>query len=216
VASGLQMLATDCANCGKPVSAFAGTCQHCGAANRTRLGVLAVAGSVLFLIVAVGITTLAVVRWQRILVGPTSDLTWLTTAMEECDTAAAKTPETQQFLVVPTVTADVERWRTASATDIGNGILLTKATLLDGLRDGALRILTEQYEFKMRNEATGAVVTWSPSVGVKKFLVPNAAQIEEFKIQFKTRRRANDAEWGVSFVHNSGTCYWVNAIIDES
>jgi hypothetical protein len=211
------MLTTDCVNCGNPVSAFAGACKHCGVTNRTRLGALAVAGSLLFLIVAVGIATLAVVRWQRVLVAPTDDLGWLTTAMDECDAVAAKTPDTLHFLVIPTATvsADVERWRSASLNDIGNGILLTKADMFDGLKEGVLRISTEQYEFKMRNEATGAAFTWSPSVGVKKFLVPNAARIEKFKIQFKTRRKTDDAEWGATFFHKSGTCYWVNAIIGE-
>lgn len=208
------MLTTDCPNCGNAVFAFAGSCKYCGMANRARLGALAVAGSILFLIVAVGVATLAVVRWQQVILAPADDLARLTTAMEECDAAAAKTPDTLHFLVIPVASlpADDEQWRAKSLNDIGNAILLTQRVMLDGLQGGGLRISNEQYDFKMRDEKTRAVFTWSPSVGVKKFLIPNAAQVTEFKVQFKTRKKTSD-EWGAAFVHSKGTCYWVNAII---
>jgi hypothetical protein len=209
------MITTDCPNCGNAVFVFAGSCERCGAPNRARLGALAVAGSLLLLILALGITTFVVLRWQRVLPGPADDFVWLTAAMDECDAEAAKTPDTLHFLVVPMASspADDETWRGKSLNDIGNAILLRQADTLDGLKAGSLRIATERYEFNMRDEATSAVYKWTPSVGVKKFLIPDGARIAEFKVQFTTRQKTNDAEWGAVFVHQKGTCYWVNAII---
>ena len=209
------MLTTGCPNCGNAVPVFARSCARCGAANGMRLGAVAVAGSVLFLIVAVCIAAFAVVRWQWVLTGPAADVAWLTAAMEECDAAAEKTPDTLHFLVIPMASrpADDAQWRTSSLNDIGNAVLLTQRVMLDGLKSGALRISNEQYEFRARDEATGAVFNWSPSVGVKKFLIPDATRIAEFKAQVKTRQKTSDAEWGAAFVHRKGSCYWVNAII---
>jgi hypothetical protein len=209
------MLTTSCPNCGNAVFVFAGSCARCGAANGMRLGAVAVVGSFLFLIVAVGIAVFAAVRWQWELTGPADDVAWLTAAMEECDAAAAKTPDTLHFLVIPMASrpADDAQWRTSSLNDIGNAVLLAQRVMLEGLKSGALRISTEQYEFRARDEATGVIFNWSPSAGVKKFLVPNAARIVEFKAQIKTQQKTSDAAWGATFVHRKGTCYWVNAII---
>ena len=207
------MLTTHCPNCGNTVSLFAATCRRCGTRNRTRLGALAVVGSLLLLLVALGIAAFVVLRWDRI-VGP-PDFTWLTKAMEECDAEAANAPETIHFLVIPltSAAADDDGWRQKSLNDIGNAILLRQSDMLDGLKAGSLRIATEQYEFNMRDEKTNAVYKWSPSVGVKKFLIPDAGQVTEFKVQFTTQQKTDAAAWGAAFQHRQGTCYWVNAII---
>lgn len=207
------MATTDCPNCGNALFILAGSCKHCGAPNRARLGALAVVGALLLLIVAVGIATIVILRWDRI--STPTDFTWLTTAMEGCDAEAAKAPDTLHFLVIPMASApdDDEAWKAKSLNDIGNAILLTQRETLDGLMGGSLRISTEQYEFNMRDEKTSALYKWTPSVGVKKFLIPDAAQVTEFKVQFKTRQKTDDAAWGAVFQHRKGTCYWVNAII---
>jgi hypothetical protein len=207
------MVTTDCPNCGNPVFILAGACTRCGSRNRARIGVIAVAGSLLLLLLAVGIATIVYLRWDRI--SAPTDFTWLMTAMEQCDTEAEKAPDTLHFLVIPMASAadDDEAWKGKSLNDIGNAILLRQSDTLEGLKSGSLRIATEQYEFNVRDEKTSAVYKWSPSVGVKKFLVPDAAQVTEFKVQFKTRQKTNDAAWGAVFQHRKGTCYWVNAII---
>ena len=207
------MVTTDCPNCGNAVSILAGSCKRCGSRNRARVGVIAVAGSLLLLLVAVGVATIVYLRWDEI--SAPTDFTWLTTAMDQCDTEAAKAPDTLHFLVVPMASAadDDAAWKTKSLNDIGNAILLRQSDTLEGLKGGSLRIATEQYEFQVRDERTQAVYKWSPSVGVKKFLVPDAAQVTEFKVQFKTRQRTDDTAWGAVFPHRKGTCYWVNAII---
>jgi hypothetical protein len=208
------MITTDCTNCGHAVLVFAGSCQRCGAANRSRLGALAVAGSLVLLLVAVGVAAVAFIRWQG---GGTGreDLAWLTTAMHECDVEAEKAPDTIHFLVVPmaSLATDDATWRAKSLNDIGNAILLTQSDTLDGLKSGSLRLANEEYEFIMRDETTNAHYKWTPSVGVKKFLIPNATQVTGYKVQFKTRHRTNDAQWGATFEHRKGSCYWVNAII---
>ena len=207
------MITTDCPNCGNAVFILAGKCQRCGSPNRARIGVMAVAGSLLLLLVAVGIATIAYLRWDWV-AAPT-DFTWLTAAMDQCDTEAEKTTDTLHFLVIPMTSAadDDESWKGKSLNDIGNAILLRQSDMLEGLKSGSLRLSSEQYEFQIRDETTNAVYKWSPSVGVKKFLVPDAAQVTEFKVQFKTRQKTNDAAWGNVFQHRKGTCYWVNAII---
>jgi len=212
------MLKSECPNCGSPVSAFASSCGVCGAPNRARFGAYAVMGSVVALVVAIAFAGVLVVRWQQSGggggTGPV-DYNWLSTAMTDCDAEAQKTPDTLHFLVVPMLSApsDDAAWKAASLNDIGNAILLRQRDTLDGLKDQSLVISTDQYEFSVRDEKTSAIYKWTPSVGVKKFLVAGGVQIQEFKVQFKTQQRKNENEWGAPFVHNKGTCYWVNAII---
>jgi len=205
------MLSADCQTCGNPVPVFAAACRHCGAPNAARLGALAVAGSLLLLVAAIAMAAIVVARWQS----QPGDFTWLTKAMTDCDAEAEKAPATVHFLVVPMASApaDNEHWKEKSLNDIGNAVLLTQRDTLDGLAEGTLWISAEQYEFSVRDEASGGIYKLSPSVGVKKFLVPDADQIKAFKVQFKTPQQANEAAWGAAFQHRQGTCYWVNAVI---
>jgi len=209
------MVTTACPNCGNSIFILAGACKRCGSPNRTRVAALAVVGSLMLALIAVGIATIVYLRWDRI--SEPTDFTWLTTAMEQCDSEAANAPDTLHFLVIPLTSAPAEDnpWKAKSLNDIGNAILLTQRDMLDGLNGGTLRISTERYEFNLRDEKTSALYKWSPSVGVKKFLIPDAPQITQFKIQFKTRQRADDAAWGNVFEHRKGACYWVNAIIEN-
>lgn len=207
------MITSKCPTCGSAVPVFAASCGGCGAPNPRRL--VAVAGSLVALVAAIAIAVIVGLRRPQSSGGAPGDLSWLSNAMTECDAEAEKAPETLHFLVVPMMSApaDDAYWRGNSLNDIGNAILLRQRETLDGLADQSLVIATEQYEFSIRDEATSAVYRWSPSTGVKKFLVAGAAQIREFRVQFKTREKTKDSEWGASFTHRQGTCYWVNAII---
>ncbi len=210
-----NLLASKCPHCGSTFSTFAASCPRCGASNRTRLPALAIAGSLAVLVAVVGIAATMFLRGTSTVSGPPNgDFVWLTTAMEECDAEAAKTPTTLYFLVVPMKSnaADDDDWRAKSLNDIGNAILLNQESALAGLKAGTLRIASEQYDFRLRDEGTNEVYKWTPSSGVKKFLSPDAAKVEKFKVQFTTAKRPSD-EWGATFVHEQGTCYWVNAII---
>jgi hypothetical protein len=142
------------------------------------------------------------------------DFRWLTTAMQDCDAAAAKEPTTLYFLVIPMAAKaeEQERWRAKALNEIGNAILLTADDALDGLKSGALKISGETYAFNVRDGAN-VLYNWSSSTGVARLTIPNADSIAAFNVQFQTRSRTNDAAWGNVFNHRTGNCYWVNAII---
>jgi hypothetical protein len=188
----------------------------CGAPNAARLPAMAVAGSVLVLLIAIAVAAVVILRGVRIdaPVGPGDKFAWLVKAMEDCDAEASRAPETLYFLVIPMASSAVDdaEWRRRSLNDIGNAILLTQQVMVEGLNSGGLRITNESYEFRLRDDGTNEVYQWATSAGVKKFLKPTADEIKNFRVQFKTAARAND-EWGAAFVHQQGTCYWVNAII---
>jgi hypothetical protein len=207
------MFNSECPNCGNAVPVFASACAACGVANRARIGALAVAGSLVALLLAIGFVVAVVLRGQQE-AGP-QDYAWLGSAMTDCDAEAQKATETLHFLVVPMLSAasDDAHWKSRSLNDIGNATLLRQHDTLEGLADQSLVVATDQYEFSVRDEKTSAVYKWAPSVGVKKFLVAGGVQIQEFKVQFKTQQRKSENEWGAPFVHSKGTCYWVNAII---
>jgi hypothetical protein len=208
------MLNSECPNCGTAVPVFASSCGACGVPNRARLGAMAVVGSLIALLVAIGFVVLVILRGQQQTSGP-QDYAWLSTAMSDCDAEAQKAVDTLHFLVVPMLSAasDDAHWKSHSLNDIGNATLLRQRDTLDGLADQSLVVAPDQYEFSVRDEKTSAIYKWAPSTGVKKFLVAGGVQIQEFKVQFRTQQRKSDTEWGSPFVHSKGTCYWVNAII---
>jgi hypothetical protein len=208
------MFNSECPNCGSAVPVFASACGACGIANRARFGALAVAGALIALVVAIGFVVAVVVHGTQGSSGP-QDYGWLSGAMTDCDAEAQKVPDTLHFLVVPMLSAasDDAHWKSHSLNDIGNATLLRQRDTLEGLADQSLVVAPDQYEFAVRDEKTSAVYKWAPSVGVKKFLVAGGAQIQEFKVQFKTQQRKSENEWGAPFIHSKGTCYWVNAII---
>jgi hypothetical protein len=208
------MLNSECPNCGNAVPVLASFCGACGVPNRARVGALAIVGSILALVVAIGFVIALVLRSQQEEAGP-PDYAWLSSAMTDCDAEAKKAPDTLHFLVVPMLSAasDDALWKSHSLNEIGNATLLRQRDTLEGLADQSLVISTDQYEFSVRDEKTSAVYKWAPSVGVKKFLVAGGVPIQDFKVQFKTQQRKSETEWGEPFRHNKGTCYWVNAII---
>jgi hypothetical protein len=50
---------------------------------------------------------------------------------------------------------------------------------------------------------------------VAKLSAADVATIPTFKVQFRTSHSGSDPDWGGSFNHLSGSCYWVNAIIAD-
>ena len=55
------MLKSECPNCGNAVPVFASACAACGIPNRARLGALAVTGSLIALVVAIGFVVAVIV-----------------------------------------------------------------------------------------------------------------------------------------------------------
>ena len=190
---------------------------------------MAVAGALAFLLIALVVAAVLVFRWQRQPAAPPAapetaeqqpaagtagDFAWLATAMQDCEAEAAKSPRVLQFLVIPLAIepADEAQWRAKSLNEIGNAILLNSKDSLDALQRGALRISRDQYIFRVRDEATGAIYQWKPAAGVAKFSSADADAVATFKVQFRKNEQAPDV-WGNPFNRQAGTCYWVNGII---
>jgi hypothetical protein len=202
----------ECPQCGAPGAALARSCAQCGAPKRTRVrAAVAAAGALFILVVAVGITALVLRRPPPPMA---VDVASLTKVMQDCEAEAGKQPSTLYFLVVPMTSKpeDQQRWQSRSLNDIGNAILLGSDDALEGLKDGTLKITSEEYVFNVRDRAN-VLYNWKSSAGIARLTIPNADSIEGFNIQFQTRNRTDDAAWGNGFVRQAGTCYWVNAII---
>jgi hypothetical protein len=220
------MIVPECPNCGERVAVFARRCAHCGTPNRARGAGFAVAAALLFLLAAIGVSTVTVVSWHRLPVedgepattASSGDFGWLTAAMQDCDTKASMEPSALHFLVIPLAAAspDDPQWRNKSLDNVGNAILLPSGDALAALTSGALRISAAQYLLRVRDDETKIIYKWSPSVGVKRFSAPDADQIEGFKVQFLTDDNMSDDEWGASFARRKGNCYWINAVIDPA
>jgi hypothetical protein len=215
---------TDCPQCGEPIPKGAHACGYCGAPVPKRRGrllivtavvaavVLAAVVAVLFLFPGGRSPTQDVAAVDQ---GAGGDFGWLETAMKQCDEQAAKEPNGLHYLVIPLVDEprDEPGWRRISINDIGNAILIKAEDMLAGLKRKALRVSTDEYVFSARNEKTRDVLTWKPSTGVRKFVVNDAAGIEQFRVQFQSDDVSRAINWGSIFERQAGNCYWVNAIL---
>jgi hypothetical protein len=223
------MIDGECSGCGARISILANSCPGCGAPRPARRARLAIAGALAALVIAIGIASIVVVGGHRLAAtvradapaglhgaaGATDDLTWLTTAMSTCETDAERDADTLRFLVIPLVPAqkDDEQWRAKELNEVGNAVLLSSDDAVEGLKDGTLRIYPGEYDFRVLDQATGAVYKWKPADGVANFSTTDSGSIALFKVQFKTLRNTGDVQWGTAFVRQSGTCYWVSAVI---
>lgn len=143
------------------------------------------------------------------------DYSWLEAALKQCDEQAAQGPKAVHYLVTPLVDEprDEAGWRRISINDIGNAILINSDDMLAGLRRKALRISPDGYVFSVRNEKTRDVLTWKPSTGVRKFVINDAGDLTQFRVQFQSNDVARAINWGATFERQPGNCYWVNAIL---
>jgi hypothetical protein len=217
------MTLTDCSHCGEPIQKGMRACGYCGAPVRARRSALTIAA-------VLGVACLGVLVVAIFLLANRSpnqegaavdqrggDFAWLETAMKQCDEQAAKDPKGLHYLVIPLVDEprDEPGWRRISINDIGNAILINGEDMLAGLKRKALRISNDEYTFSARNEATKDVLTWKPSSGVRKFVVSDASNISQFKVQFQSGDAARAINWGATFERQPGNCYWVNAILRQ-
>jgi len=218
-----QMRATNCPECGEPVSLLARECSHCGAPNPARrtvtvvaaaLGAVLIAGAVAIAIVMTGESPTSK-DGRPVAAGGGGDFAWLTKAMSDCDAEAAKEPGILHFMVTPLVDdpKDDPGWRRIALNDIGNAILLSAENTIAGLKRGALKMTKDEYVLAVRDDATSVVFRWSPSSGVKRFATKDSGGPAAFKVQFQKRDGGGGNNWGASFERQPGTCYWVNAII---
>jgi len=224
-----ELIESECPGCGDSVFAFAKHCPHCGAPNnKARLAGFSVVGALALLAVAVAVGLVLALSGHGVTTADTSapagesieakgagDFAWLTDAMSACEGQAQQDTETLYFLLLPlaSLAEDDAQWRAKSIIDIGNAILLRSDDALDGLKSGALRVYTGTYNFKILDVGANTVYQWKPSTGVTKVSAPDSSTITQFKLQFQTPGSEADAQWGDPFNRQTGTCYWVNAII---
>jgi hypothetical protein len=218
------MKSIHCGHCGAPIARLAVACGHCGAPNpaRRRALVMGATLSALLIVVVVGGIVLlaggpADRRGTAVTQPSDGDYGWLEAAMKQCDEQAAQGPKAVHYLVTPLVDEprDDAGWRRISINDIGNAILINSDDMLAGLRRKALRINPNEYVFSVRNEKTRDVLTWKPSTGVRKFVINDAEDITQFKVQFQSNDVARAINWGATFERQPGNCYWVNAILRQ-
>jgi hypothetical protein len=212
------MISTLCRNCGTRIRKWAAACNHCAAPNPTRWRFFAAAALSVLVLVAVAavlIVGVLVRREPAAIQGSDGNYAWLEAAMKQCDAQAASETKALHYLVTPLVDEprDEAGWRRVSINDIGNAILVRGEDMLAGLRRKALRVSADEYVFSARNEKTRDILTWKPSKGVRKFVINEASDMEEFKIQFQSSDAARAINWGSTFVRQPGNCYWVNAIL---
>ncbi len=223
----LDMIESECPNCGSGTFVLARACADCGAPLRLRLAGMMAIGALALLLVAVMAAAGAVLTWHQLAAATetgapadgqiaavsTADFGWLSTAMNACDAQAKTDLGTFRFLTTPLVAAakDIAAWRAKSINDSGDGVLLRSDDTLDGLRSGALRIFPADYEFSISDPAGDTARNWRAAMGVAKFSTANPGSLSTFKVQFKTAR--NGDPWGGSFRRLDGSCYWVNMII---
>lgn len=223
------MIKSECPSCGRRVSVLTKLCPHCGASNDAHRTGIAVAGTLTMLLLATALAAIVAARGharaaaaearspsvQHDLAAVADDPDQLTSAMTDCEASAAHDTDTLQFLVVPLASdaKDVSLWQEKSTNQIGNGVLLESGDALDALKSKALRVYRGEYDFRIRDEAANRVLRWRPTRGVSSFSTTDSGAIGLFHVQFATpRNRAND-QWGSEFVRQSGTCYWVTAIL---
>jgi hypothetical protein len=214
------MVSTKCTECGAPVPFLARACSRCGASNPARRGAVAVGVTVL--VIAVVGAIYAATRSQHPLAGERTyanpsaadgDVTWLKSAMKECDEEASQQPGTLRFLVIPlrAEQKDLPDWRLIALGAIGNAIMLAADDALGGLRRGTLRINADEYVFSVQDAATKAVYKWSPSVGVKRFSTAEVQTARDFRVRLQPSQKA-EADWGDVYSRQNGACHWVPAI----
>jgi hypothetical protein len=189
---------------------------------------MAIAGALAALLIALGVVAIVVVGGHRLPatvradapagqhgVAGSDDFGWLTTTMSSCETDAENDTGTLHFLVIPLAPAQTgdAQWRDKALNDVGNAILLSSDDAVAGLKDGTLRIYPGEYDFRVLDQATNAVYKWKPSDGVASFATMDSGAIALFKVQFLTPKNAGDEQWGTAFVRQSGTCYWVSAVL---
>jgi hypothetical protein len=226
-----ELVESECPACGDSVFVFAKHCPHCGAPNtKARLAGFSVAGALALLVVAMvvalalalsghGVSTAdtGAPAGERIEAKGAGDFGWLTDAMTACEGQAQQDAQSLYFLLLPlaSLAEDDAQWRAKSIIDIGNAILLRSDDALDGLKSGALRVYAGTYNFKILDVTANMVYQWKPATGVTKVSAPESSAITQFKLQFQTAGSKADAQWGDPFNRQTGTCYWVNAIIGK-
>ncbi len=146
----------------------------------------------------------------------TMDLPAIEKAMADCDDQAANDRDGLYFLILPAVSPsrDHARWASKSVGEIGTSItLLPSKDALEGLRDGTLAVYPAPYRFSIIDAATGIPHEWAPATGAAKFVKPDAAAMDGFRVRFSYAEYIGDTPSEFRFPRDKGVCYWVSALL---
>jgi hypothetical protein len=217
-----------CRSCHAPVSAFALSCQRCGATNQPNPVATLAAFSALLVIA--GATALGVYAWRGRQTSATNpagppaasaqkpgEYDWILQAMAECEAEAKQKTDTLSFLIVPMTTTGVSLpgWAAKPISSVGNsGALLNSTDALFGLRNHVLVLYDRPIAFAVEDPATDTIYKWKPAVGVSS-LKTRQTGFENLKLGFQMSETADQIEWGPTVAIDKGSCYWIMALFER-
>jgi hypothetical protein len=148
----------------------------------------------------------------------TTDLAAIKKGMADCDTDAAKSPDSIYFYVLPVRPAKGAEndWRTNALSEVGNTfLLLSGQDALDGLRDGKLVVRPGRYTFAMQDSASGRSVPWTSATAASRLSTPLPATVKTLKLGFDFSATQSGTTWSNEFKRDLGTCYWVSVLVGQ-
>jgi hypothetical protein len=146
------------------------------------------------------------------------EFAWIEKAMADCEAEAHQQPDRIFFLLIPLVAPEgrMADWRMLAAGQLGGGIPLVSSTdALAGLQAGTIALSTAEYQFAIRDEATGKAINWTPAKGVVKLVTPPAKDIKAFRPGMLVNDFSLEPPWGTPFSRQPGSCYWASVIIGK-
>jgi hypothetical protein len=148
----------------------------------------------------------------------TTDLAAIKKGMTDCDTDAAKAPESIFFYVLPLRPAKSAEndWRTNALSEVGNTfLLLSGQDALEGLRDGKLVVRPGRYTFAMQDSASGQSSSWTSATAAARLSKPLPTTVKTLKLGFDFSATQTGTAWSNEFKRDPGTCYWVSVLVGQ-
>ena len=137
-------------------------------------------------------------------------------AMSECDAAAAKDPDSLNFLVLPllrTNPADTS-WTPDALQTVGSTYVLIGANdALDGMRDGKLKVRPGRYTFAVLDMVSGTTYSWTSATQVARLARKDPSAMKTLKLGFDFSPNQVGPQWSAEIQRARGTCYWVNVLV---
>jgi hypothetical protein len=226
-----ELLVGRCRNCDGPVSYFARACPSCHATNLPN-PVAIVAALAAVLVIGAGVGLGVWLLGGRSAQAPSSadstapgagtatteDYGWVAQAMADCEAESKQQLDRLHFLIVPMTTTGVSLpgWTPLPISTIGNvGTLFGAADALLGLRNRVFVLYRTPLAFVISDPDTQKVYKWKAAVGVSR-LKSSEIGMTNLKLGFEIPDVGDEIAWGPTIKASTGTCYWINAVINAS
>jgi hypothetical protein len=136
-------------------------------------------------------------------------------SMSECDAAAAKDPDSLNFLVLPLLrTNPADAWTPAPLQTIGSAYMLIGANdALDGMRDGKLKVRPGRYTFAVLDMVSGTTYSWTSATQIARLARKDPSGMKTLKLGFDFSASQIGPQWSAEIQRARGTCYWVNVLV---